>query len=149
MTQMNLFMKQKQTHRHRKQTYGDFPRGPVVKNSPSNAGDAGSIPGRGTKIPHAEGQLNPLTTTTEPARLKQRARVPQTTELARHNYREENPHTTTREKPTRHNERSRMPQRGSRVPQLRPDTPPQKKENKRMVTKGKRGWGRDKLGVWN
>ena len=30
----------------------DFPGGPVVKNSPCNAGDAGSIPGQGTKIPH-------------------------------------------------------------------------------------------------
>ena len=29
---------------------GDFPGGPVVKNLPSNAGDAGAIPGRGTKI---------------------------------------------------------------------------------------------------
>ena len=26
---------------------GDFPGGPVVKNPPSNEGDAGSIPGRG------------------------------------------------------------------------------------------------------
>ena len=43
----------------------DFPGGPVVKNLPSNAGDASSIPGRGTKIPHAAGQLSPLTTTTE------------------------------------------------------------------------------------
>ena len=34
---------------------GDFPGGPVVKNLPSNAGDTGSIPGRGTKIPHAAG----------------------------------------------------------------------------------------------
>ena len=33
---------------------GDFPGGPVVKNLPSNAGDAGSIPGQETKIPHAE-----------------------------------------------------------------------------------------------
>ena len=31
---------------------GDFPGGPVVKTSPSNAGGAGSIPGRGAKIPH-------------------------------------------------------------------------------------------------
>ena len=31
----------------------DFPRGPVVKNSPFNAGGAGSIPSQGTKIPHA------------------------------------------------------------------------------------------------
>ena len=27
--------------------------GPVIKNLPCNAGDVGSIPGRGTKIPHA------------------------------------------------------------------------------------------------
>ena len=33
--------------------------GPVVKNPPSNAGDAGSNPGRGTQIPHAMGQLSP------------------------------------------------------------------------------------------
>ena len=32
---------------------GDFPGSPVVKTSPSNAGGAGSIPGRGAKIPHA------------------------------------------------------------------------------------------------
>ena len=31
----------------------DFPGGPVVKNPPSNAGDAGSIPGWRTKRPHA------------------------------------------------------------------------------------------------
>ena len=45
----------------------DFPGGPVVKNPPSNAGDAGSIPGQGTKIPHAAGQLGPRAATTEPA----------------------------------------------------------------------------------
>ena len=44
----------------------DFPGGPVVKNLPSDAGDMGSIPGRGTTIPHATGQLSPCTTTTEP-----------------------------------------------------------------------------------
>ena len=32
---------------------GNFPGSPVVKTSPSNAGGAGSIPGRGVKIPHA------------------------------------------------------------------------------------------------
>ena len=37
----------------------DFPGGPVVKNLPSNEGDTSSIPGQGTKIPHAAGQLNP------------------------------------------------------------------------------------------
>ena len=36
----------------------DFPGGPVVKNLPSNPGDMGWIPGRGTKIPHASGQLS-------------------------------------------------------------------------------------------
>ena len=48
----------------------DFPGDPVVKNPPSNAGDAGSIPGWGTKIPHAVGQLSLHTTTTEPAHHK-------------------------------------------------------------------------------
>ena len=38
--------------------FRDFPGGPVVKNSPFNARDVVSIPGQGTKIPHAEGQLN-------------------------------------------------------------------------------------------
>ena len=41
----------------------DFPGGPVIKSSPSNAGDAGSIPGWGTKIPHGMGQLGPCATT--------------------------------------------------------------------------------------
>ena len=31
----------------------DFPDGPVVKNLPSKAGGTGSVPGLGTKIPHA------------------------------------------------------------------------------------------------
>ena len=38
----------------------EFPHGPVVKNLPSNGGDAGSIPGQGPKIPHAMRQLSPL-----------------------------------------------------------------------------------------
>ena len=37
----------------------------MVKNLPSSIGDAGSIPGRGTKIPHAKGQLSLLTATRE------------------------------------------------------------------------------------
>ena len=37
----------------------DFPGGPMAKNLPSNAGDKGSIPVRGAKIPHATGQLSP------------------------------------------------------------------------------------------
>ena len=36
-----------------------LPGGPVVKNPPCNAGDSGSIPGGGTKIPHAAEQLSP------------------------------------------------------------------------------------------
>ena len=37
----------------------DFPGGPGVKNPPSNAGDTGSIPGRGTKIPTCRGATKP------------------------------------------------------------------------------------------
>ena len=86
----------------------DFPGGPVVKNLPSNAGGACSIPGQGTKIPHAAEQLSPCATTTELLHLNERACIPQTTEpmlpgahvpqLER-----ENPHATTREKPACHN----------------------------------------------
>ena len=35
----------------------------VVKNQPSHAEDAGSIPGQGAKIPRAVGQLSPHATT--------------------------------------------------------------------------------------
>ena len=38
---------------HVKMTSGDVRGGPVVKISLSNAGDTGSVPGRGAKIPHA------------------------------------------------------------------------------------------------
>ena len=31
---------------------GDFSGNPVVKNPPHNAGDEGSIPGQGTRVPH-------------------------------------------------------------------------------------------------
>ena len=60
-----------------------FPRDPVIKNLPSNAGDMGSIPGRGTNFPHAMVQLSLRATTTEPVHT--RARVPQL----------ESPHATT------------------------------------------------------
>ena len=50
----------------------------MVKNPPSNAGDAGSIPGRGTKISRATGQLSPRTTTREkPAPRKERSHMSQ------------------------------------------------------------------------
>ena len=41
---------------------GDFPGGPEVRNPPSSAGDAGSIPGQEAKIPRALGQLGLCTT---------------------------------------------------------------------------------------
>ena len=44
---------------------GGFPGGPVVKNPPSNARDTGSIPGQGSKIPRAIGQISPCCTTRE------------------------------------------------------------------------------------
>ena len=40
------------------QALRDFPGGSMVKNPPSSAGHTGSIPGWGTKIPHATGQLS-------------------------------------------------------------------------------------------
>ena len=36
----------------------DFPSGPVVKTSPSNAGDVGSITGQGPRIPNASWPKN-------------------------------------------------------------------------------------------
>ena len=45
-----------------KTTVSNFPGGSVVKNLPSNARDAGSIPGQGTNIPHASEQLSAATT---------------------------------------------------------------------------------------
>ena len=44
----------------------ELPGGPVVGNPPSNAGDVGLIPGWGTKIPHALGQLSPQATVKSP-----------------------------------------------------------------------------------
>ena len=42
----------------KKPASGDVPGGPVVKTSPSNAGGAGSIPGRGAKVPPASRPKN-------------------------------------------------------------------------------------------
>ena len=44
-----------------------FSGGPVVKNLPPNARDAGSIPGQGPRIPYAMGQLGPHALTEVPA----------------------------------------------------------------------------------
>ena len=49
----------------KKLNFRDFPSCPVVKNLPSNAGDEDLIPGQGTKIPNATGQLSLHATTTE------------------------------------------------------------------------------------
>ena len=55
----------KTKHKFKKKNFRDFPGGPVVKNLPSNAGDVGLIPGQGTKIPRATGQLSLCATTIE------------------------------------------------------------------------------------
>ena len=51
----------------------DFTGGSVVKNPPGNAGDLGSIPGWGTKIPHALKQLSPCATARGSVHHKERA----------------------------------------------------------------------------
>ena len=43
----------------------NFPGGTVVKNTSSNSGDMGSIPGWGTKTPHDAGQLRSYATIRE------------------------------------------------------------------------------------
>ena len=68
----------------------DFTAGPVLKNLPCNAGDTGSIPGPGTKIPYATEQLSPCTTTTEPSLYSPRAAIREVTATR-------TPLTTTRE----------------------------------------------------
>ena len=40
--------------------YWDFPGDPVVKNSPSNVGNVGSIPGHGTSISTCCGATKPV-----------------------------------------------------------------------------------------
>ena len=60
-------LEEKRRERHSHLKVWDFPGGSVVKNLPTNVGDTGSIPGLGTEIPHATGQLGPHTTTTQPA----------------------------------------------------------------------------------
>ena len=60
-------LRQKTMEKDKEKWGGAFPGGPVVKNLPSNAGDAGLIPGGGTNILQATGQLSLQVTTTEPA----------------------------------------------------------------------------------
>ena len=77
-----------------------FPACPVVKNSPANAADMGSIPG--LEDPTCHEQLSPCTTTTEPTHpeptLHKRSRCDETPEP--HDYRVA-PVAATREKPAR------------------------------------------------
>ena len=98
----------------------------MVKNPPSNTGDVCLIPGWGTKIPDATGQLTPCATTTELTCLNGRACVPQTTEPMRSgactpHLERENPHATTREKPVRHNKETAHCNKRSHTLHLRPD----------------------------
>ena len=60
--------------------YWNIPGGPVVKNLLSNAGDAGSIPGWGTKIQRALGKLSPA----REAHVLQLERVAPTLQNQRH-----------------------------------------------------------------
>ena len=53
----------------------DYPGGPVVKNPPCNAGDLGSVPGWGTKIPHAAEQLSLHIATRESRHHSERSRM--------------------------------------------------------------------------
>ena len=58
-----------------KQEARDFPDGPVVKNLPCNAGDAGSISSWVYKIPHASGRLSPCAKTRKFVHHGERFRV--------------------------------------------------------------------------
>ena len=50
----------------------NVPGDPLVKTLPSNAGDTGSMPGWGTKIPHAMWPLSPCSATREDCTLQRR-----------------------------------------------------------------------------
>ena len=52
----------------KKKKIWSFPGSPVVKSSPCNTGNTGSIPGWGAGISHAAEQLNPHAATVEPKR---------------------------------------------------------------------------------
>ena len=60
-----MFLCWKRIYFNQKIETGDFPGGPVVKNLPSNAEDACSVPGQGIKIPHTMGQIHPHAATRE------------------------------------------------------------------------------------
>ena len=50
----------------------------MIRNLPSSAGDVGSIPGQGTKISHAEGQLSLCRATRDTCAPQQRAYIAKT-----------------------------------------------------------------------
>ena len=98
--------------------YRDFSGGPVVKNPPSSAGDVGSIPGWGTKIPHATGQLSP--------HHNYWAHAPQLESLHAANYRAHapwSPHTTAREEKTCTPQLERSPRTATKGPTYRNKDP--------------------------
>ena len=99
----------------------------MVKNLSCNAGDTGSIPGQGIKIPHVAGQLSPHTTTTEP--MSSGASMPQL---------ERSPCAKTGEKPAHCNKRSC-------VLELRPREGRERGEGREEGRKGEREEGRKEI----
>ena len=82
------------------------------KESTLQSKDAGSIPGQGTKIPHAPGQLSLRATTTELPHLNQ---SPCATNYRVHGL--WNPCATTREKPAHHKApQGKIPHASTKIP---------------------------------
>ena len=102
----------------------DFRGGPVVEDLSCNTGDTSSIPGRGTKIPHAAGQFSLCATSAEPATPQRERLSAATTESVpsgAHAPQLESPRATTREKLAHRSKEPTCCNRRSRMPQLRPD----------------------------
>ena len=74
----------------KKKKASDFPGGPVVKNSPADGGDMGSIPDLETKIPYTTGQLSPCTHLLKSLHLDPMLHNKRSIQVR-------SPHTTTRE----------------------------------------------------
>ena len=55
---ISIEKKKQNTHAQKKTKSRDFPGGPVVKNLPCNTEDMGTVPGWGTRNPHAISQLS-------------------------------------------------------------------------------------------
>ena len=67
----------KDKYKRKKSLIWDLRGGLMVKNPPCNAQDMGLIPGLGTKIPHAKGQVSLCAATIEACAPQQRVCVPQ------------------------------------------------------------------------